>query len=103
VPRIAADRAHAIEIKRLSVEDVIGETLFEQFDQIFRRTFAHKAGLHASLLHHLFEIAVERQGNSSRACLEGEAVAHDSGIAQESCNEFSDAQTVRRACDLGTS
>src|SRR5213082_1748328 len=41
--------------------------------------------------------------DAARACLEGKAVAHDAGIAQESCDKFGDPKTVRGAGNLRAS
>src|SRR5690348_18031491 len=35
MPRIAGDRAHSVEIKGLAVEDIVGESFFEQFNEEF--------------------------------------------------------------------
>ena len=70
VPRIARDRAHSVEIEGLPVEDIVGESFFEQFDEIFGGPAAHEAGLYSGLFHQLLQIADKRQSDSARASLE---------------------------------
>ena len=83
-----------LEVERLPVEDVVGEALFQQFDQILGRAAANESRLHARLFHHLLEVADKSQSNSAGARLEREAVAHDAGITQEARHKLGDAQAV---------
>ena len=53
MPRIAGDRAHSVEIKGLAVEDIVGESFFEQFNEKFSRPSAHEARLYSGLFHQL--------------------------------------------------
>ena len=68
MPRIAGDRAHSVEIKGLAVEDIVGESFFEQFNEEFGRTPADKAGSYSGFFHQLLQIADKGESNSAGAC-----------------------------------
>src|SRR5436309_12875279 len=51
MPRIAGDRAHSVEIECLAVEDIVGESFFQQLDEKLGRTAANKAGFYSVLSH----------------------------------------------------
>src|SRR5215470_7728285 len=100
MPRIAGDRAHSLEVESLPIENVVCEALFQKFHQILCRPSTNKARLYSGLLHHPLEVTHKCQGDSTRPCLKGEAIAHDAGVAQETCDELRDSQTVWRSGDL---
>ncbi len=100
VPRIVRYRLHTIEIKRLSVEHVIRQSVVQQLNQKFRRSTANKARFDSILFHHLLQILDECQGDAARSRLERESIFHDSRSAQKLRHQLRDPQPIRRTRNL---
>src|SRR4051794_29105452 len=77
VARVPGHGLDRVQIEGLSVEDVLGEAFFEEFDKMLGGAATDEAGLDVGLAHHLAEIVDEGERDAAGSGLEREAVAHD--------------------------
>ena len=95
--RVFAHGAHAVQVKGLAIEDVIGEAFLEHFDQVFGGAAANEAGFYSCCDHHFAQIGGEGQGRAACARLKRETVLHDACRPDEFRGQLGDVQPVRRA------
>src|SRR6185369_2570585 len=100
--RVVGHGANAVEIEGLSVEDIVGEALVQELDEILGRSTAHKACFHAVFFHHRLEILNKRQGDTTSTGLKRESILHYAGLPQETRNEFGNTQAIWRTRDLSS-
>src|SRR4030042_3068611 len=76
---IITDRSHAVEIKGLTIEDIIHQAFFEHADKILIAASPGKACLNSFFPHDISEIVAHGKGCSSCSGLERKPVVYDSG------------------------